>query len=183
MTINELKSQTKDLVINFSIESMLEKLNDRYRWPINYQNGQPTVEVINEDGSKTDILFSSKDGYLIPDLVYKYYNQGYTILLSRVQNIHKDINKLSNVVNNFCNCEVNINAYIGKGTKSVSFPVHQHDYAVLVKNVVGVSEWLIGNNKHTLVNQDTLYFDAYTDHAVTKILEPKFTLTCNLIRV
>ena len=167
--------------IEFGINDMLERLNDRYRWPVRYYDGQPSVEVILEDGEKTDVLFSTKDKYLIPELVHEYYNNGYTILVSRVQQIHKDVIRLAKIVNNFCGCEVNINAYFGRGTKSISFPPHQHEYAVLVKNVSGVSEWEIGNDKHTLANQNVLYFDAFVDHAVTKIIEPKFTLTCNLV--
>jgi hypothetical protein len=177
-----LTVEASQVPIEFGIDEMLERLNDRYRWPVRYHDGQPSVEVILEDGDKTDVLFSAKDKYLIPELVHEYYNNGYTILVSRVQQIHKDVIRLSNIVNNFCGCEVNINAYFGRGTKSVSFPPHQHEYAVLVKNVTGVSEWLIDNRSKTLKDQDVLYFDAFIDHAVTKIIEPKFTLTCNLVR-
>jgi hypothetical protein len=178
---NLIDKATK-ISINFDIDEMLDRLNDRYRWPCRYHNGQPSVEIILEDGNKTDVLFSTRDGYLIPELVHEYYNNGYTILISRVQKLHKDIKCLGAVVDKFCGCEVNINAYFGQGTKSVSFPPHQHEYAVLVKNVMGISEWTIGGSDHTLKNQEVLYFDAFIDHAVTKIIEPKFTLTCNLVR-
>ena len=175
-----LIAEAAQIPIEFGIEEMLERLNDRYRWPVRYHDGLPSVEVILEDGEKTDVLFSAKDKYLIPELVHEYYNNGYTILVSRVQKIHKDVISLSKIVNSFCGCEVNINAYFGQGTKSISFPSHQHEYAVLVKNITGVSEWVIGNENKILKDQDVLYFDAFVDHAVTKIVEPKFTLTCNL---
>jgi hypothetical protein len=175
-------TEAAQISVEFGIDEMLERLNDRYRWPVQYHGGQPSIEVILENGDKTDVLFSTKDGYLIPELVHEYYNNGYTILVSRVQRIHKDVIRLSKIVDDFCGREVNINAYFGKGTKSISFPPHQHEYAVLVKNITGVSEWIIGGTQHTLKDQGTLYFDAFTDHAVTKIVEPKFTLTCNLIK-
>jgi hypothetical protein len=181
MSIQHLINDASLVSIAFGIDDILEVLNDRYRWPGQYRDGQPSVEIILEDGSKTDVLFSKNDGYLVPELVNDYYDRGYTILLSRIQMLHKDIRNLASVVNCFCNCEVNINAYFGKGTKSVSFPPHQHEYAVLVKNVVGVSEWEIAGDKYTLGKQNVLYFDAFTDHVVTKIIEPKFTLTCNLV--
>jgi hypothetical protein len=182
MLSKDLTVEAAQISIGFGIDEMLDRLNDRYRWPCRYNNGQPSVEIILEDGNKTDVLFSNKDRYLIPELVHEYYNNGYTILVSRVQTLHKDIKSLANILNNFCSCEVNINAYFGLGTKSVSFPPHQHEYSVLVKNVLGISEWLIGGSNYTLKNQEVLYFDAYIDHAVTKIIEPKFTLTCNLGR-
>jgi hypothetical protein len=180
--IENLTAETAKISIKFGIEDILEHLNDRYRWPFRYHGGQASIEVIMENGSKADVLFSMSDGYVIPELVREYYNEGYTIILSRVQKLHKDIRNLSNIVNNFCNCEVNINAYFGKGVKSTSFPPHHHEYAVLVKNVTGVSEWVIGNDVQILRDQNTLYFDPYIEHAVTKIIEPKFTLTCNLIK-
>jgi hypothetical protein len=177
-----LTAEASKISIGFDINEMLERLNDRYRWPCRYNDGQPSVEIILEDGNKTNVLFSTRDGYLIPELIHEYYNNGYTILVSRVQKLHKDIKCLGAVVDKFCGHEVNINAYFGQGTKSVSFLPHQHEYAVLVKNVAGISDWVIDGNNHTLKNQEVLYFDAFTDHAVTKIIEPKFTLTCNLVR-
>ena len=179
MDTQTLLYQAEQIKIQIDLDWILQSLADRYRWPVRYHDGQPSVEVILEDGSKTDILFQ-QDGYLNSEIVTKYFNEGYTILISRVQKMHPDIIKLGNLVDHYVNSEVNMNFYFGKGEKSVSFPPHRHKYPVMVKNVQGISEWLIGDRNYTLLDQGVLYFDAGTNHAVTKIIEPKFSITCNL---
>jgi len=180
MDTQTLLFQTEQIKIQIDLDWILQSLADRYRWPGRYHNGQPSVEVILEDGRKTDALFL-QDGYLHSETVINYFNEGYTILISRIQKMHPDIRKLGNIVDHYVDSEVNMNFYFGRGRKSISFLPHSHDYPVLVKNIQGISEWLIGDKNYTLNNQGVLYFDAGTDHAVTKIIEPKFSITCNLI--
>jgi len=181
MTSDSLKKEAQKLVMGFDTAWALEQLQDRYRWPIYYHYGQPSVEVILEDGSKTVDFFSHEDGYLIPEIVFDYYERGYTILLSRVQKLHKDIRALAALTDNYCGGEANMNIYMGKGTGSVSFPPHTHEYAVLVKSVEGESAWTVGKDEIIVSDQDALYFDAYVPHAVTSIVKPKLTITCNLV--
>lgn len=179
MSVEKLVQDTKELSINMSIDWLLNKIQDRYRWPFRYHCGQPTVEIILENGDKTDDLFY-QDGYLNSDLVLDYYEKGYTVLLSKVQTLHPDIIKLARILNEYCNSEVNMNIYLGKGTASVSFPTHTHAYAVLVKSVQGESEWVIGGRNLVVKNQDVVYFDAEVEHEVVRIASPKLTITCNL---
>ena len=180
MTSEDLKKITENIYINISSEWLLDRLKDRYRWPFTYSNGQPSVEVILENGSKTNNLFLP-DGYVNSDLVIDAYNKGYTVLLSRVQRIHPDVLNLGIQTDKYCGQEVNMNIYFGKGTSSVSFVKHTHEYAVLVKSVEGESEWVIGEETKILKDQEAIYFDAYVPHAVTKIVKSKLTITCNLI--
>ena len=180
-TCQELIKLTSGIKMNFDSLWLLERIKDRYRWPIHYHCGQPTVEIILEDGNKITNFFRS-DGYVNSDSVIEAYEQGYTILLSRIQKLNTDIQNLGIITDNYCGNEVNMNIYFGKGTKSVSFPIHKHEYAVLVKSVEGESEWFIGGSAVNLKDQEVIYFDANVEHAVTKIVKPKLTITCNLIR-
>jgi hypothetical protein len=180
MNLKDLKNIAEKNYIDVSSKWFLEKIKDRYRWPITYFGGQPTVEVILEDGSKTNNLFLA-DGYVNSDLVIDAYDKGYTVLLSRIQKMHPDILNLGLQTDKYCNQEVNMNVYFGKGTSSVSFPSHTHEYAVLVKSIEGESEWVIGGETKLLKDQEAIYFDAYVPHAVTKIIRPKLTITCNLV--
>lgn len=181
MNLETLINTAKNINVGISTNWLLERLQDRYRWPVSYFYGQPTVEVILEDGSKTHSLFL-KDGYVDSNLVLDFYEKGYTVLLSRMQRIHPDIIKLAKLTDNYSSFECNMNIYFGKGLKSISFPRHTHDYAVLVKSVEGESEWEIGKETKILKNQDVIYFDSHTPHWVKKIVYPKLTITCNLGR-
>lgn len=178
--LENLINKAKDLPISLNSSKLLECLHDRYRWYFKYPCGQPTIEVILKNGTKTRQLFL-KDGFLDVDTAVDYYNKGYTLLLSRIQTLHPDIRRLREVVNCFVGKEVNMNIYFGKGLESVSFPEHTHEYAVLVKNVEGESEWVIGGKKIQLCGQEVLYFDKHILHAVTSISKPKLSITCNLV--
>lgn len=182
MSIDDLIKLTEETNINFSFGYLVDRIKDRYRWPFRYYSGQPTVEIILEDGIKTDCIFSA-DGYVDPNQVLKYYEDGYTVLLSRIQTLHPDIINLAHIVNKYCNLEVNMNIYFGKGLSSVSFPKHTHEYPVLVKSVQGSSEWLIDNKNITLDGQKVIFFDKNIEHEVIKINSPKITITCNLIKL
>jgi len=176
----KLMRDVTNLEISFDANWLLESLLDRYRWPGQYIGGQPTIEVILENGDKTNCLFGD-DGYLVPEVAISYYNQGYTLLFSRIQRLHNSLRSLSDLINAHVRDEVNMNIYFGTGGKSISFPLHTHDYPVIVKNVQGTSEWIIGDETEVVANQEAVYFGAEVPHAVTKILTPKLSITCSMV--
>lgn len=170
----------RDLRVDVDIPSMLDRIDDRYRWPVRYHDGQPTVEVLLEDGSKTDSLFSPLDGYVIPELVRDHYHQGRTLIISRVETLFATVRDLTRRLEQCCDHPVTINAYLGTGTSTVSFKPHSHDYAVLVKNLQGQSIWQVDAELITVRDQDVLYLPKGTVHEVLSIVLPKLSLTCNL---
>lgn len=171
---------------NFSIElnedQLLEKLLDRYRWPYLYANHQPSVEAINKDGSK-DINLFLDDFYLDSDKTIKKYNQGSTLILSRVEYLNKDILEMHNILSDYIGNSINANIYFGKGDTGVSFPHHNHDYDVFVKNITGSSKWILEDQEIILSDQQALFFSAGTMHSVTKIYKPKISITWNLVKI
>lgn len=170
---------------NFSIElnedQLLERLCDRYRWTRLYTNQQPSVEAINKDGSKDTELFLD-DFYLNSEKAIEKYEQGLTLILSRVEFLNKDISKMHNIIANHIGNPINANIYFGKGKEGVSFPHHKHEYDVFVKNVSGSSKWILENQDFIISDQQALFFSAGTMHSVTEIYRPKISITWNLIR-
>jgi hypothetical protein len=61
--------------VNITEENVLERLLDRFRWPIQYPWGQPSVEAINKDGSKHQDFFY-RDGYIDSENVLKLMKMG-----------------------------------------------------------------------------------------------------------
>lgn len=167
--------------INISKNDILERLRDRYRWPVCYSWNQPTVEAIMPDGSKLHRELFLEDGYLSSEYAMSLYQSGYTILLSNIGSLFNDFFFVQNVLNKALSKHVNINLYAGEGLKSVSFPSHTHDYDVLVKNVSGKSFWIVDDQHIILENQKTLFVPKFSRHAVTSIVGDKISLTCNLI--
>lgn len=165
--------------IDVTEEKLLSSLDNRKRWPMFYPWGQPSVEIILDDGGKAQDFFDVDD-LVIPEKLKAYYEEGYTLIFSNVGELFDDFKKVSDTLNDTFGRKFNINAYFGKGTKSVSFKKHTHEYPVLVKNVFGESDWVIQDEHITLENQNVLFFDAFTEHEVIKINSAKLSLTCNL---
>lgn len=168
-----------DQKINLKEEDVLEKILDRRRWPKQYLHGQPTVEAITEDGSKHQNFFHMDD-YIDSHACIKCYEEGYTLILSNVGYFTKDTREIQNFLNTYFNREINCNFYFGNGKKSISFKKHNHDYAVVVKNIYGKSKWIIGGQEEILENQNCIGFDKFVDHEVIEIDKAKLSMTCNL---
>lgn len=174
-----------DILNNFYIgideKYLIDRLFDRYRWPLFYTNGQPSVEAINKDGSKILDLFL-EDLYLDSNKTISLYNEGFTLIISRVEYLNSDILQMHNIISDYVGNPVNANIYFGKGNTGVSFSSHAHEYDVFVKNVAGSSKWILGNQTRTLSGQDALFFSAGTFHEVIEIHEPKISITWNLLK-
>ena len=168
-----------DTKINLTEEDILEKLCDRLRWPKQYPWGQPSVEAINENSTKNQNFFEL-DNYINSPKCIKYYEEGYTLILSNIGYITKDTAKIQTMLNNCFQKHINCNFYFGKGKKDVSFKTHKHDYAVMIKNIYGESTWLIDGKELNLTNQNTLFFNRDTNHEVIAIKDKKLSMTLNL---
>jgi len=175
--INLLKNKK----VNLTEEDILERLLDRYRWPKYYPWGQPTVEAIREDGSKDQDFFSS-DGYLDSIKCIKRYEEGYTLILSKVGDLFKDTWIIQELLNDYFKTPtpINCNFYFGNGKKSISFEKHSHEYPVLVKNIYGKSKWIIDEKEIIVENQDCIWFDKNINHQVIEIDNSKLSMTCNI---
>ena len=179
MKVKSLLRTISEMDVNIKEQDILDRLDDRFRWPKTYPWGQPTVEVIQEDGGQHQDFFW-EDGYIDSDKCIKYYQDGYTLIISKIGFLHKEARKVKNELDNFFHFNINCNFYFGTGRKSISFPSHAHNYDVLIKNIYGSSVWLLNNKKTTLDRQRVFYLSKGTKHVVTKITDKKLSMTCNL---
>jgi len=170
----------KNKKIELTEEDILNRLLDRYRWPYRYPWGQPSIEAILEDGTKHQKFFS-EDGYLDSEECIKCYEDGYTLILSNIGGFTKDTWMIQQILNHNFKTKINCNFYFGNGKKSVSFDKHNHEYAVIVKNIYGNGKWIIGGKEIILADQDCIWFDKHIDHQVVEINDKKLSMTCNII--
>ena len=170
--------------INITERMVIERLGDRYRWPKYYINELkdqfPTLERIADNGEKLQDFFND-DGYVDSARLIDFYHAGYTIIISGVQYLFQEITDITNILHETFEKEINSNIYISKGTKVVSFPVHQHEYAVIVKNAFGVSKWQLGDKQYVLENNYIFFIDKFNDHGVIEFFDKKCSITFNLI--
>ena len=179
MKIKSLVRTISDMDVNIKEQDILDRLDDRFRWPKTYPWGQPTVEVIKEDKRSYQDFFL-EDGFIDSDKCIKYYQDGYTLVISHIGFLHKEAKKVKNELDNFFHLNINCNFYFGTGKKSTSFSSHAHNYDVLIKNIYGSSVWLLNNKETTLDRQRVFYLSKGTKHIVTKITDKKLSMTCNL---
>ena len=161
-----------------NIDYILNTLKDRYRWPYRYFNYYtPSVEIIDKFYKPLDIY--DEDGYVNSEKIISLYERGYTLILSKCQFLSKEIRQFYKLFET--NEEIQINLYMSKGLKYISFPPHSHTYDVLVKNVCGKSEWILGEKNIILKGNGIINIPKNVIHGVTKIYLPKLSITCNLL--
>jgi hypothetical protein len=184
---NKIFNQIENVNLSFTIDDLMERISDRYRWPRhylkhvggwNYDNVPSIKAILQNDEEFFD--FYLDDGYVDANKVHDMYNNGYTLVLSRVQYLFNDISQITDILmNEYGNATANI--YVGKGTSAVSFKDHTHPYSVLVKNVQGKSVWVLNNEEFIMNDQHALFFGPNVTHRVDRIIEPKLSITFNIV--
>lgn len=179
---SDIVEKIKPLKIDVSIDYIFDRLQDRFRWPLEYPYIRcPSVEFIQQDGNKFNSQELFPEGYLDSNKALHLFHSGYTMLLSNIGTLHPSIRKLYQILSEHYQKHTHINMYIGTGKSSVSFLPHQHEYDVIVKNVCGESKWIIGNKEETLKDNEVLFIPKFTEHCVYEIREYKCSLTCNIL--
>ncbi len=179
--LNNILAFVYNAPLRITEDMVLERVRDRYRWPKLYPTGCPSIErIARNDGWKEQDFFSHVDDCLLYDKFIKLYDQGHTFVLSGVQYLFSDIANITDRLNKEFDIEVNSNMYISKGSKVISYPYHDHDYAVIIKNIQGSSKWLIDDNEYLLENQNVFFIDKHKWHCVKEIFGFKLSITFNL---
>lgn len=167
----------KSKKINLTEDDILDRILDRHRWPKIYpMYNQPSIEAINENGEK-DQDFFWKDEYVDSEKCIKRYEDGYTLIFSRVSEFCRDTWIFYQLLMKTFNTVCTSNFYFGNGKKSISFNKHNHPYPVVVKNIFGESKWVIDEKEIILKDQDCISFDKFIDHQVIQINKPKLSMT------
>ena len=183
MKLKDILDSILEYTVDFTEEMLLERISDRFRWPIKYPDGQPSIDVLDtETGFGIDYsTYFNTDGYVNSRKVINYYENGHTIILSNISNLLSSITEIHNIIEPLAVNKIFwINLYMGKGKEVVSFPEHTHDYDVIVKNVFGKSEWVCNSQPMILEAQNVLYLPRETKHYVKKIYGSKCSLTCSI---
>ena len=88
MILEKIRSTVESFNLNISEEELLNYLKNTKRWPQKYPWGQPSVEIINNIGTRSVNFYKahaySNQCYLDFDKWYKYYDLGYTSIISNV---------------------------------------------------------------------------------------------------
>jgi oxalate decarboxylase/phosphoglucose isomerase-like protein (cupin superfamily) len=180
--IKNLVNIVSKVNINLNEKDVLTFLKNEKRWPPHYTNSQPSVEIINELGTKSmDFFETTRDGtFLNYDKWYELYENGYTTIISNVLDLNDELRNLRSLIKKEIGINICGNFYFGRPGKKASFDKHSHPYNVIVKQIYGKSKWLIGENKFVLEPNQTCLIPKNTGHAVIEKTENKLSLTLNI---
>lgn len=170
--------QSKNLKI--TEKDIIDRITDRHRWPIRYHTGAPSVERMLHDGAKLQDFFFP-DGWINSQRAVELYVEGYTFIYSGVQYLFPEITEISNEFGKRFKKPMEANLYLSRGTKSVSFPNHNHEYHVIVKNIFGSALWSLDGEDFILKDQEALYIPQNSYHQVKEIYDKKASLTFNIV--
>ena len=125
MNINLLLENIEKLNISLSPEELKNFLKISRRWPLNYYGDkQKTVEIIDNYGEMRINDFFDYKGYLIYEKWQKYYDLGFTSIISHCNDLNENLRNLNDLILNFTGNIPNINIYFSKGLQKNSFDKH-----------------------------------------------------------
>jgi hypothetical protein len=178
--LNELTEYVNNIEIRLKEKDILNLLQIEKRWPMYYSNSQPSVEIINNFGIKSNLNMFNQEGYLDYLKWKSLYCLGYTTIISNVLDLTDHLRDLNNYFQNKIGSKINGNFYFSKTGQLPSFGLHSHEYSVIVKQIYGNSEWINGEEKIILNPQKAILIPAKTPHQVTTKHNTKLSLTLNL---
>ena len=180
INLNKLAEEIKDFNINLTEGDILNFLKNKKRWPIRYPWGQPSIEIINNLSINSQTGLFDVDGLLNYENFYNLYELGYTSVISSVLDLNNELRELNKYLHKKIGSIVNANFYFSKGGQTASFKEHQHDYAVIVKQIYGIGYWKINRHELILEPQKSVLLPAECPHEVFKIVDKKLSLTINI---
>ena len=178
--LNYLESIVKSIDINLTEEDILNFLKIKKRWPYRYPWGQPSVEILSEKETLESKEFFSVDSYFIFEKWYRYYDLGFTTIISSVLDLNSDLRKLNTILTDQTGLTINANLYFSKPGRRASFENHSHEYDVIVKQIYGKSHWVVNDKEFILKPKETCIIPKNVFHQVINKNENKLSLTINI---
>ena len=176
----KLENIIKNHKINLKEEDVLDFLKIRRRWPIRYSNGQPSVEIIAHNAILEARHFFDIDNYFNYKNWKPFYDLGFTTIISNTLDLNNELRELNKKLTDETGLRINCNMYFSKPGKIPSFPYHDHEYDVIVKQIYGSSEWRLDDKYFTLTPESTCIIPKNTLHQVLSKNENKLSLTINI---
>ncbi len=180
--INKIILYLKNKKIKIKENDIFEFLKIYNRWPKQYSWGQPSIEVINAFGEPHQFELFDSNNILNFNQFIKYYNNGFTFVLSNILDFNSNLRELESNINNIIGGKINGNFYFGKGRLIglPSFPNHYHNYHVIVKQIYGECIWKIEDKTRQVKQGEIVYIKPLQKHQVVESKNSKLSLTINL---
>ena len=142
--------------------------------------GQPSIEIIAENEYLVSDLFFKSDSYFDFERWKKFYDLGFTTIISNVLDLNEDLRLLNKKLTEHTGLVINGNLYFSKPGRRASFSYHTHEYDVIAKQIYGDAEWKIDEKIYNLKPGNTCIIPKNVYHQVLNKENDKLSLTINL---
>ena len=139
LDLDKLKAIVDSVDINLTEEDVINFLKNRKRWPFRYPWGQASVEILSNRGDLQSRHIFNLDTYLNFNEWFKFYNLGFTTVISNVLDLDSSLRDLQKKLSNESGLNIGANFYFSRPGQLPSFEPHKHDYDVIVKQIYGKS--------------------------------------------
>ena len=128
--LQEILKIVDDHQISLEEEDIFNFLRITRRWPPKYSWGQPSIEIITQYVDCHQPFFDWSDGHFVFDEWKKYYDSGFTTIMSNVLDLNIELRSLRDKIFQYTGTYINGNFNVGSGSTKhrVSFDPHEHNY-------------------------------------------------------
>ena len=126
-------------------------------------------------------FFDWSDGHFVFDEWKKYYDSGFTTIMSNVLDLNIELRSLRDKIFQYTGTYINGNFYFSAGSTKhrVSFDPHEHNYNVILKPIYGKSTWQLSGSEFE-VSKKSFLIPEGESHSVNKCVDKKLSLTLNI---
>ena len=179
--LQEILKIVDDHQISLEEEDIFNFLRITRRWPPKYSWGQPSIEIITQYVDCHQPFFDWSDGHFVFDEWKKYYDSGFTTIMSNVLDLNIELRSLRDKIFQYTGSYINGNFYFSAGSTKhrVSFDPHEHNYNVILKPIYGKYTWQLSGSEFE-VSKKSFLIPAGESHSVSKCVDKKLSLTLNI---
>lgn len=186
-TYDDISNWLDNLQVNITEEQILNLLQLQKRWPKDYQHcdNYSSVEIINYWSERVHFEYRNTlfdgNGYLDYNKLKRYYDNGFTILLSDILDLTTELRTVNEYFIDTYGTLVQGNFYLSgaETTGAPSFDCHEHMYDVFVKQIYGWSMWKVNNQEFKIEPGDVITIPMGVQHQVIDHSEKRLSLTIN----
>jgi len=157
---------------------LFEKVADKYRWPVELEKGQPSLEVINQKGDVIKADF--KDNYSDVFENILRYEAGQELVLHRCETLFKNLTYAANLFTSLIGKKVSFTGYVRSGVLKIKGKAHSYKNHIIIKNVYGLLKCRIDGRIKILKEEQATFVHKGAIINIDEIKEPTFYIYYHL---
>lgn len=151
---------------------LFEKVADKYRWPVELEKGQPSLEVINQKGDLIKADFKENYSDVFENILR--YEAGQELVLHRCQTLFKNLTFAANLFSSLIGRKINFTGYARSGVLEIEAKEHSYKHHIIIKNVYGLLKCRIDGRIKILKEEQAVFIHKGAIIKIEEIKEPTF---------